>query len=248
MADLQAELNRLAGTTGLDSPGAANVIAGTTGLDLVGALNVKAGTTGLEMNGVCRLLAATYGGNAGLDAQGALASINGWGDEVLITETTLSADTASFDFTSIPATYKDLRIVLVGRGTTAANNVAINLRFNGDTGANYDDQFLSGNNASAAAGANVVQTKMQVLRWISAGLADAGRAGHGVIEVYGYAGTTFNKTVHSRGVLSQSTSAAGQGVNLTAGSWKSTAAINQVTVFPAADNFLAGSTCRLYGV
>jgi hypothetical protein len=78
-SELQASLNRLAGTTGLDSPGAANVIAGTVGLDLLGALNRKAGTTGLELNGVCKALATAYNGNTGLDAQGALDSITGFG-------------------------------------------------------------------------------------------------------------------------------------------------------------------------
>lgn len=71
---LQADLNRLAGTTGLDAQGAANVWAGTTGRDLVGALNVVAGTVGVELNGVIKLLAATYGGNPALDSGGALGT------------------------------------------------------------------------------------------------------------------------------------------------------------------------------
>jgi len=41
-SSLTAELNRLAGTTGLDEQGAANAWAGTTGLATVGALNIKA--------------------------------------------------------------------------------------------------------------------------------------------------------------------------------------------------------------
>lgn len=40
-SSLAAELNRLAGTTGLDEQGAANVYASTTGLATVGALNIK---------------------------------------------------------------------------------------------------------------------------------------------------------------------------------------------------------------
>ena len=60
MSTLQAELQRLSGTT-LDMVGAANVWAGTSGLDLVGALNVKAGTTGLPLTGVLNRLASTSG-------------------------------------------------------------------------------------------------------------------------------------------------------------------------------------------
>jgi hypothetical protein len=61
-SSLTAELNRLAGTTGLDSQGAANAWAGTTGLATVGALNVEAGKTTpaeyLDLQGICNELAA----------------------------------------------------------------------------------------------------------------------------------------------------------------------------------------------
>lgn len=64
--ELQAAMNRLAGTTTLDAQGAANVWAGTTARDLVGALNAKAtarGYTGppLELDGVLNNLAGTVG-------------------------------------------------------------------------------------------------------------------------------------------------------------------------------------------
>ena len=45
--DVQGELNRLAGTSGLGESRAANVYAGTTGLETVGALNTKASSVGL---------------------------------------------------------------------------------------------------------------------------------------------------------------------------------------------------------
>jgi len=56
---LAYELNRLAGTTGLDEQGAANAWAGTNGLALQGALNTRAGTWGIALDGVCNLLAGT---------------------------------------------------------------------------------------------------------------------------------------------------------------------------------------------
>lgn len=62
--ELQAAMNRLAGTTTLDAPAAANIWAGTTNLDLLGALNAKAtarGYTGppLGLEGVLNNLALT---------------------------------------------------------------------------------------------------------------------------------------------------------------------------------------------
>jgi len=74
---LATELNRLAGTTGLDSQGAANVYASTTGLGVVGALNIKVSSSRTrdkfkDIDGVCNELAGT----TGLAAPAALRSIN----------------------------------------------------------------------------------------------------------------------------------------------------------------------------
>lgn len=72
MGELQAELNRLAGTTGLEAAGAASMWAqGSIGLELVGALNLKAGTTGLELGEVLRRL-----GVDARDPNGALVGIS----------------------------------------------------------------------------------------------------------------------------------------------------------------------------
>lgn len=85
MAELQAELQYLSGTT-LDAQGAANVWAGTTGLDLVGALNVKAGTTGLELLGVLNRLAGTTGLGQGGAADALTGSLLTETSERLLTE------------------------------------------------------------------------------------------------------------------------------------------------------------------
>jgi hypothetical protein len=76
-SSLTAELNRLAGTTGLDEQGAANAWASTTGMPTVGALNIKAqaGRTRdkfKDIDGICNELAGT----TGLAAPAALRSIN----------------------------------------------------------------------------------------------------------------------------------------------------------------------------
>lgn len=63
MAELQAELQRLSGTT-RDATGAANAWAGTTGLELVGALNAKAGTVGLDLNAAFRAAVGATSGEA----------------------------------------------------------------------------------------------------------------------------------------------------------------------------------------
>lgn len=64
----QKEINRLAGTDGLEAQRAANVLAGTTGKELLYALNVIAGTTGKEFNGVVQLISLQNGGDGTKDA------------------------------------------------------------------------------------------------------------------------------------------------------------------------------------
>jgi hypothetical protein len=76
-SSLTAELNRLAGTTGLDEQGAANAWAGTSGKATVGALNYKVSSSRSpnifkDIDGVCNELAGT----TGLAAPAALRSIN----------------------------------------------------------------------------------------------------------------------------------------------------------------------------
>ncbi len=64
----QKEINRLAGTDGLEAQRAANVLAGTSGRELLFALNTIAGTTGKEFNGVVRLVSLLNGGSNDKDA------------------------------------------------------------------------------------------------------------------------------------------------------------------------------------
>ena len=64
----QRDLNRLAGTDGLEAQRAANILAGTTGKELLYALNVLAGTEGKEFNFVVRLIDANAGGDGTKDA------------------------------------------------------------------------------------------------------------------------------------------------------------------------------------
>jgi hypothetical protein len=76
-SSLNAELNRLAGTTGKADQGAANIYASTSGLGLIGALNKKASgarqpSAYKGLNAICNELAST----TDKSAIAALRSIN----------------------------------------------------------------------------------------------------------------------------------------------------------------------------
>ena len=72
----QKEINRLAGTNGLEAQRAANVLAGTTGKELLFALNKVANTTGKEFNGVVQLISLLNGGDGTKDANLSFAELD----------------------------------------------------------------------------------------------------------------------------------------------------------------------------
>ena len=150
-----------------------------------------------------------------------------------------SAGQATIDFTAIEQTYKHLVVTLTARADGAYPDTDIFLTFNGDTGANYDDQYLystggAGGNTSALAAAH-----------IRAGLTAGANAPAGVyaettIEVLNYANTTPRKNVSAKTYDHGSDGGAGFMIE-EAGQWRNTAAINRLTLTPSGGNFAAGT-------
>jgi hypothetical protein len=167
--------------------------------------------------------------------------------EVLISENAIGSATASVTFSSIAQTYRDLRIVVRGRGDVAANDTDVRLRFNGDTGANYDYVNVVVNGGGSFNGESYAQSGgyMGTLAGASltAGFSDASEA-----RIYDYRGTTFHKPWLSESGIKRGTTAGNMFRVATSGWWRSTAAITSVTVLPLSGNFIAGTVVSLYGV
>lgn len=168
---------------------------------------------------------------------------NGVSPWQLISHQKLGSAATDITFSSIPQTYKHLRLICRLRSTRASSNDSICIQFNGDTGSNYNNQL---NGAAAAAGqyGAAGNTKLPVLR-ASAGTLAAQSFTGGAIEIPFYNETDAYKTAWGIGVTGLGQYAvAGQG-----GEWKNTAAITSVRVFPDnGPNFAAGSEIDLIGV
>lgn len=177
--------------------------------------------------------------------QWATPSGGGSGAETLITETELGSAQATFPFTSIVATYRDLRVVIRGRGTTAVNNYCRpRLQFNGDTGSNYDwlrhNTHSSGEERESGTSAAYIDCGI-----LPSSTGPANYQGLVDVRIANYRGTTFYKPVnfHATGT------AVGEFYTMNGGGfWKSTSAITSVTVILDAGNFDTGSVCSLYGI
>jgi hypothetical protein len=147
---------------------------------------------------------------------------------------TLSSSASSVIFSSIPATYRDL--VLVTNVTHSGEaEIDLAIRFNGDTGNNYNRASVTGNGSVAASFAVLNENYLYVL-------AASTTSSVATLQIMDYSATDKHKPCLSRGNLT-----AGR-VSATANRWANTAPINSISVAVLSANFLAGSTFSLYGV
>jgi len=158
-----------------------------------------------------------------------------------IATTTLGSSQTTVSFSSIPATYTDLVLVMVHKGTGAASAANGYIRFNSDSGSNYSKtQMLGVGVAQSQRASNATQinwpfddTEWTVTRF----------------NIMNYANTTTFKTTLIRQDLGTYGTAAMVGL------WRSTSAINAISLTASdnqgggtADQFVAGSTFTIYGI
>lgn len=174
-----------------------------------------------------------------------IPSAGGGGDVEAIAESILSSASATIDFASIPSTYKHLRLVILARkNASGTTNVA--LRFNNDSGSNYDYHRMLLNNAALTATASVGQTVGEI-GFATTSTASAGLFGQCVVDIARYAGTVHQKLAQSTFSQADGITAAGLRAGIYHASWRSTAAINRITLLLGSGSFDTGSMATLYG-
>ena len=164
----------------------------------------------------------------------------------LIKNTTLTVAAATVDFTNIPQSFRHLELVCQMRGDTAATNVAVGLRFNNDSGANYDYIIMAANATAAGVGEGLAQTQMQAFQ-MSGATAPANSADGFNVLIHNYASTIHRKAITSLNSEKLAETTTNIYLRATAGWWRSTAAIDRVTILPASGNFVVGCVFSLYG-
>jgi hypothetical protein len=145
---------------------------------------------------------------------------------------TLGTATASVTFSSIPATYRDLILVMNGVGSLSTDDV---LRFNSDSGANYNWVRMFGTGSTATSSASASQTYIR-------NTGNTSPVNSMIIQIMDYSATDKHKTVLSRGDNPAET------VMAVASRWANTAAITSVSHSVASGTWTVGSTFNLYGI
>jgi hypothetical protein len=149
---------------------------------------------------------------------------------VSLATTTLGNSTSSVTFSSIPATYKDLVLVVAG---TASTQTGFLIKFNGDnTESNYFRVLMLGNGSttSSSTGNNSVFGSVYTVQ------------SSNITSIMDYSATDKHKTLLLR------SNSASDFTYATAGRWANTAAITSINLSCSGATFSIGTTFSLYGV
>jgi hypothetical protein len=154
---------------------------------------------------------------------------------------------ASIAFSSISSSYRNLRLVLSVRGDTAALTTGVSLRFNGDTGANYDGQVGSLYGGGSLNTFDTIAGTSMPVGLTVAGTAPANTFSPFELLLHDYANTTTHKGVRSHAGYKQANSTSSTVTSMGTGTWRSTSAINAITLLPTAGNFAQYTVATLWG-
>lgn len=167
----------------------------------------------------------------------------------LLSETILAASTATVTFSSIPVGFRNLLISSLARTDRATEADSVAIRFNADSGANYDFGQVYGNSATPTASVARAGTSIPIVT-AEAANSRANAFSPGVIWIFGYSLTTIEKRCLSLSLGYGDLSAdADMNTIFRSGGWRSTTAITSITILPAVGpNFVSGSRFQLYGM
>jgi len=151
---------------------------------------------------------------------------------VALDKATANGSTSTITFSSIPATYTDLVLVIAGNTVNQGTIV----QFNSDTATNYSRIILRGNGTAASSVTQGNQSSVVLDGSFSQPIQNA------IVNIFNYANTTTYKTSLVR------SNNAGTGIDAIAATWRSTSAINRIDITLTTANFSSGTTFSLYGI
>ena len=144
--------------------------------------------------------------------------------------------TTSYDKASLDQTFRHLLITWQGVSAQAANEDTVYVRFNNDSGSNYDHIANSLVNTTVTGSPATAQSLLRVGA-CKAASGTSSKAGQGFVLVQSYAETTNHKTVLGGCFSMYGTTAATMRLELIGGLWRATTAISRVQLAAANGNF-----------
>ena len=157
-----------------------------------------------------------------------------------IATTTLGSAASSITFSSIAASWTDLRLVFAPIGSVAGNSIRMQL--NGDTASNYSETFLYADGTTAASTNNTSVT------FLTVGVGGTSTFPKlKTLDFFSYAGSTYKTLLLTS---SDDQNAAGSDVSRHVQMWRNTAAITSINLYLSgvSQTYAAGTTATLYGI
>ena len=150
---------------------------------------------------------------------------------------TLASAAATITFSSIAASWTDLRLVYSVLGTVSGTG---KFTINGDTATNYSNTMLNAYGSGVMSASNTSQTGIT----FQANNTSTTIPFLITVDLFSYAGSTYKSLL-----ATTSEDLNGSGSLLRhIGLWRSTAAITSLTLTISANNYAIGTTATLYGI
>lgn len=149
---------------------------------------------------------------------------------------TLGASASSVSFSSIPATYRDLVVVM--DLTTSVDNGLVQMELNANA-SGYNFVFMSGNGSTTTSGASTGNTFMRLNLTTR---TNSTTRSNFIANLLDASATDKHKTVISR------FNNASTGTEAFANRWGNTARVTSVRLFLGSGNFNSASIFSLYGI
>jgi hypothetical protein len=172
-----------------------------------------------------------------------------WGTPALrlLFSVTLGSD-GTFDQANIPQTASDLLVVFIARGTDAATFDRLSLRFNNDSGTNYQSQDVEGN-AAVTSAVQVLASTHSLAGFIAAAGSTSTFFTGTQVWIPGYTSTAWTKQSVATNAFSLGTATGNMLSLLQSSFWLATAAITRIQAFgESTANLKTGSQMRIYGL
>jgi len=147
---------------------------------------------------------------------------------------TLGSAASSVTFASIPATYRDLVLVINGAMPTSGGEVYA--RLNSDSGSNYSAVRMTGNGSSSSSAA-LTSNRLGFFYTTGSELANV------IVSLMDYSATDKHKTTLSRG-----SQAAGRGVAAWGSRWANADAVTTIAIYHEGGDYPSGVTFSLYAI
>jgi hypothetical protein len=154
-----------------------------------------------------------------------------------IATATGTGSSGTITFSSISGSYTDLVLVANGKINTGTANLQV--QFNGDTTSLYSTTIMYGDGTDDLADRSssaAVTYVCWAAYWNPTDIATT------IINIQNYSNANTYKTLITRN------NAVSYGTEAMVGLWRSTAAINSITLKTSSNNFTTASTFTLYGI